>query len=149
MLTSFLLMTLIAQKPLNVSVGDPVLDLKLTNLETGETLPLEALMIDGFCIFLSPTCPKCEEAFENLNVITEEFHYVLIFTGDKETIKNFVKDKGYPPENIYTVTQKQLDRYDINTVPAVVAYKDNKVRVAMHGPLNLKNVSRLRMFLAK
>ena len=149
MLSSLLFMTLLAQKPMKVTVGDPILDLKLTNLESGEVMPLESLIIDGFCFFMSPSCPRCEEAFENISVLTNDFYHIFIFSGDQEKVNEFMKDKNISPDRIFMATNADLEKYDITTVPAVVAYKNNKVRVAMHGKLNYKNIYRLKHIFTK
>jgi len=130
-------------KPIKVHIGDPIMNLDIESLDGQKTIRLEDVIETGFCIFLKTDCKHCNDGFDNIYFLSEDYPIIFIFPETTEKVKAFLERKGAPPGNAFLVEPQQLEPHDIVTFPSVIAYKDGSCRVAMHGPLNKKNTSRL------
>lgn len=132
--------------PIKVRVGDPVINLPITSLETGAETNLKDIIDEGFVFFLSPECDYCQKAMANLSPIEDEFSTIMIFVGEEKDIRLFLNKYKRDIGTAFLVNEKHLLPHGLVTFPAVLTYHDGKNRVAMHGPMTPTNLRRLVLF---
>ncbi|MDJ0838103.1 MAG: hypothetical protein QNK37_16425 [Acidobacteriota bacterium] len=129
--------------PMKVNVGDPVLDLPVTSLSNGSETNLKELLSEGFCFFLAPSCGYCKKAMPNIKTYMTGMNIIYIFVGEKDEAAAFAKEHIGVQNNVFMVDTELLKPHSIVTFPAVITYKDEKCRVAMHGPMRPKDLDLL------
>jgi len=142
MLQILFVMLLFRETPIEIFVKkhDPVIPLEVFTPQ-GQKLSLNDLVENEICFFVSTQCQYCLQAIENISV-SEIDQYFLIFLDDGDQVSSFVKGKEYEAVSFY-VKPASLKPYNIARLPAVLAYKDNKLKLAYHGPLTNERLDML------
>lgn len=133
-----IIMMIFPNDPINVSLGDPIVDLEIVSLDDREA-KAENFLDTGFLIFLSLNCSECLKAIEVYEkLIHENFDsLILLDESSREEVHTY-----FPKylEKIYFTNSEDLERLNIKTFPALLGYKNSKLKTAFHGPLTEKNL---------
>ena len=128
------LLALSDTKPIKASLGDPIIDLDIQSLG-GDKFTLNQIVNNSFCFFLSVNCPYCVDAIKMIQVHFSDHHCVFLFLDEEKPVQDFIK--SFPTisrENVYIIlNSEQLQQYSISTLPALLAYKESKLKAAAHG----------------
>lgn len=121
-------------KPMQVSLGDPILAVELKNM-MNESLAMDQLLSDGLCFFLINSCGECETAVKNIvEVLAPLYPCFLIYLDEiPETIKS---DRKINSEYVFSINSKSLRPYEIESFPALLVYREEKLIYAYHGPVD-------------
>lgn len=129
--------------PMKVSIGDPVLDIEVTSLDSGDRIHLRDMVENSFCFFFSPGCGYCKNAYPNVATLFGKYEVFMFFVGGEAEVRQFLKAQNGETSNVYLVDARDLKTYDIVTLPGAITYKEGKCRTAMHGPMAPRSLARL------
>lgn len=135
--------------PIKVNPGDPIPDISVKSFDGSLETQLSSIVSTGYCVFLSPTCEVCKEGIQNTETMFDDENIIYLFIGELEDVKSFLGPLYGKIGNAFLADVKDLQTYDIVTFPAVIAFKEDKCRVAMHGPLHSGNIERLKRIFSK
>ncbi|MDJ0835197.1 MAG: hypothetical protein QNK37_01700 [Acidobacteriota bacterium] len=121
-------------EPIHVKPGDPVIDLKIRTLD-GRSVALTQVLDNSFCFFLSPNCPACMDALPYLQQAFVDYHVVLIFIDETPEIDRWIRRQNFS-QDVYLVKAGDLEPFNIKTLPALLAYRDQKLKFGFHGPID-------------
>lgn len=132
-----LILLLFSDKPIHVAIDDPIVDFKVTSLD-GHTYQTSSLINSGFIIFFSLTCPECIKSIDTYNkYFTKGNDAILLLTEtDRDLVLKYLAEHQ---KQIYFVSEEDLRRINIQVLPAMLGYKEQKLQIAFHGPLDEKN----------
>ena len=137
-------------EPIRVMPGDPVIQLPITNLK-GNSLTLEDVANNTFCVFLSTACPTCQDALSNILAgYLKQHHVVLIFRDGIQAVTKFLE--SYPEATaleIYVTKPSALERYNITNFPALLSYHEGHLAIGFHGPLDQNNTQTVLSYYAR
>ncbi len=121
-------------KPMKVVIADPVIELEIQSLD-GTYYSLDQVAENSFCFFLSLDCSYCLEAISQARIHFSQRHCIFLFLSEKKAVEEFLKsNSGLSHDDAYLIIDPdQLKPYAIETIPALLAYKDSKLRAAVHG----------------
>ena len=133
----FLLLTWGGPEPMNVSPGDPIINVPITTLD-GTQLKLKDALHNSMCFIISTDCPHCLDALPIImSQFSETYHTTILFLDPVDKVRAFLKKRPLDEKiDFYTVNHKDLKPYNIKTIPALLGYKAGRLRLAFHGPLN-------------
>lgn len=124
-------------RAIKIKLGSPAIDLPLISLANGQNLNFRDFGEDGFTFFFTPNCEYCKQAYELVPLLRKDYNCFVVFAGEKEKVLGFLKqqkeaDRGH----VFLVDARHLLPYNIVRVPAVIAFKQNRLSMAMHGPID-------------
>jgi len=133
------------QEPMNVSIGDDPLPLKLVSYSNGGEISLSDRVDNTFCFFLLPGCNDCVNAMGLITSIQEDYDVTLIFLGKKYNVTEYLETVSYRnTNNVFLVKDdKPMLQHNVKTFPALIAYKNSKLKLATHGVLSRKQMNRI------
>ena len=128
--------------PVNALPGDPIIDLNLKTLD-GRPAKLDQVLDSSFCFFLSTGCPACKDALPVLEQAFDDHHVVLVFVEESAETATWVRSQNFSFDT-YLVKSKDLEPFNIKTLPALLAYRDQKLKFGFHGVINAHKCQRMR-----
>ena len=131
-------------EPIAVTPGDPIIDLTIETLD-GKKLTLDQVADDTFCFFLSTDCPSCREAVPFIQRELGDYHVVLLFVKEDKESRAWIKSLN-PGLDGYLVRRQDLAPFNIKTLPALLAYRDSKLKIGFHGTVNAAKCRRMAAF---
>ncbi len=124
------------EQAIRLPLGTLPIDVPLVDLADDQATNLKDLNQDTFFFLLSPNCGFCPETFSLAETLYRKYDVKILFIGDAAKIPSFMDQFKEPILPLYRVTDtKPLEPHNIKIVPALLAYKEGKLKLAMHGPL--------------
>lgn len=124
------------EQAIRLPLGTLPINVPLVELADDQVTNLKEINQDTFFFLLSPNCGFCPETFILAEHFYQKYDVKVLFVGDAAEIPSFMNQFKEPILPLYRVTDtKPLESRNIKILPALLAYKDGKLQLAMHGPL--------------
>jgi hypothetical protein len=128
---------------ITVQPGDPIIDLEVGTLDA-ETVPLNRVVSSSFCFFVRRSCTACLEAIAVIEAELEDHHVVLIFIEETGT-ETWLRDQQFDAD-LYLVDEKELERFNMVRLPALLAYREDRLTFAFHGPITKESCRKMKYY---
>ena len=132
---------------IHVTKGDPILPLDITDI-SGNRMRLEDVVENSMVFIFSTKCNRCKEAIQNIPTRFQTSEIVLLFPETSAAVKQFLADnKSQDFEGAsFLVKPSDLESYNIKTLSAALGYRDSRLKLAFHGPVNDQGLSILHKY---